>query len=43
MKQAQEYMGETVDVVQGRSDNIKITYSEDLQLARLILNAQRQS
>ncbi|WP_416220568.1 2-C-methyl-D-erythritol 4-phosphate cytidylyltransferase [Escherichia coli] len=36
-------MGETVDVVQGRSDNIKITYSEDLQLARLILNAQRQS
>ncbi|MDI3378944.1 MULTISPECIES: 2-C-methyl-D-erythritol 4-phosphate cytidylyltransferase [Acinetobacter] len=40
---ALEYMGETVDVVQGRSDNIKITYSEDLQLARLILNAQRQS
>ncbi|QIO06063.1 2-C-methyl-D-erythritol 4-phosphate cytidylyltransferase [Acinetobacter shaoyimingii] len=37
---ALEYYGETVKVVTGRSDNIKITYPEDLDLARLILQAQ---
>jgi 2-C-methyl-D-erythritol 4-phosphate cytidylyltransferase len=38
---ALEHVGEVVRVVQGRSDNIKITYPDDLQLARLILNAQQ--
>ena len=38
---ALEYVGETVKVVQGRSDNIKITYMDDLELARLILTAQK--
>ncbi len=38
---ALEYSGEIVKVVQGRSDNIKITYSDDLELARLILASQR--
>lgn len=38
---ALEYIGETVKVVAGRSDNIKITYAEDLDLARLIIQSQR--
>lgn len=37
---ALEYMGETVQIVMGRSDNIKITYPDDLELARLILQSQ---
>lgn len=37
---ALEYMNELVHVVQGRSDNIKITYTDDLELARLILQSQ---
>ena len=37
---ALEFVGEKVQVVQGRSDNIKITYPDDLELARLILAAQ---
>ncbi|SEO37712.1 2-C-methyl-D-erythritol 4-phosphate cytidylyltransferase [Acinetobacter sp. yr461] len=37
---ALEYMGETVRVVMGRSDNIKITYPDDLELAGLILQSQ---
>ena len=37
---ALEHIGEQVSVVQGRSDNIKITYPDDLELARLILQAQ---
>lgn len=37
---ALEHVGETVRVVQGRSDNLKITYPDDLELARLILTAQ---
>ena len=37
---ALEHVGETVRVVQGRSDNLKITYPDDLELARLILAAQ---
>ncbi|OBY75329.1 2-C-methyl-D-erythritol 4-phosphate cytidylyltransferase [Acinetobacter gyllenbergii] len=37
---ALEYVDEPVQVVQGRSDNIKITYTDDLELARLILQAQ---
>lgn len=37
---ALEFVGERVDVVMGRSDNIKITYSDDLELARLILASQ---
>ncbi len=39
---ALEYSGQPVQVVTGRSDNIKITYPEDLELARLILQAQQQ-
>lgn len=38
---ALEYAGAVVDVVQGRSDNIKITYQDDLELARLILLSQK--
>lgn len=38
---ALEYVGESVQVVMGRSDNIKITYPDDLQLARLILQSQQ--
>lgn len=38
---ALEYVGEQVKVVQGRSDNIKITYVDDLELARLILVSQQ--
>ena len=37
---ALEFVGEKVQVVQGRSDNIKITYPDDLELVRLILAAQ---
>lgn len=37
---ALEHIGEKVVVVAGRSDNIKITYAEDLDLAKLILAAQ---
>lgn len=37
---ALEYVGAAVQVVQGRSDNIKITYPDDLALARLILASQ---
>ena len=40
---ALEYVNEPVQVVLGRSDNIKITYTDDLDLARLILKAQNQS
>ena len=40
---ALEYIGATVHVVTGRSDNIKITYPEDLELARLILQSQQKS
>jgi 2-C-methyl-D-erythritol 4-phosphate cytidylyltransferase len=36
---ALEHAGISVDV-QGRSDNIKITYTDDLELARLILASQ---
>ncbi|MBJ9985187.1 2-C-methyl-D-erythritol 4-phosphate cytidylyltransferase [Acinetobacter sp. S40] len=39
---ALEHAGVVVDVVQGRSDNIKITYADDLELARLILAAQQR-
>lgn len=38
---ALEYAGFTVNVVQGRADNIKITYPDDLALATLILQSQR--
>ena len=38
---ALEYVGETVKVVQSRSDNIKITYADDLELAKLILSSQK--
>jgi len=37
---ALEFINEPVHVVQGRSDNIKITYADDLELARLILQSQ---
>lgn len=37
---ALEYAGHPVQVVHGRSDNIKITYPDDLQLARLITQSQ---
>ncbi|MDB0199322.1 2-C-methyl-D-erythritol 4-phosphate cytidylyltransferase, partial [Acinetobacter baumannii] len=37
---ALESIGESVLVVMGRSDNIKITYPDDLELARLILQSQ---
>lgn len=37
---ALEHIGEKVMVVNGRSDNIKITYPEDLELAKLILASQ---
>lgn len=38
---ALEFSQQPVIVVHGRSDNIKITYPEDLQLAELILTAQQ--
>lgn len=37
---ALEYVGVAVQVVQGRADNIKITYPDDLELAKLILASQ---
>ena len=37
---ALEYMNIPVQVIQGRSDNIKITYPDDLELASLILQTQ---
>lgn len=37
---ALEHVGIDVAVVMGRSDNLKITYPDDLQLARLVLEAQ---
>ena len=37
---ALEYSGFKVQVVQGRADNIKITYPDDLTLAKLILQSQ---
>lgn len=40
---ALEYIGESVTIVQGRSDNIKITYSDDLALAKLILVSQNNN
>jgi len=40
---ALEHVNEPVQVVQGRSDNIKITYADDLELARLILQSQSHS
>lgn len=40
---ALEYIGETVKVVAGRSDNIKITYADDLELAKLILQSQNNT
>ena len=41
LRRALEHIGETVKVVQGRSDNIKITYADDLELAKLILASQK--
>ncbi|MEG0489408.1 MAG: 2-C-methyl-D-erythritol 4-phosphate cytidylyltransferase [Acinetobacter sp.] len=38
---ALEYSNEPVNVVMGRSDNIKITYPDDLELAKLILQSQQ--
>ena len=40
---AMEYSGHQPIVVQGRPDNIKITYTEDLALAEAILQAQNAS
>lgn len=40
---ALEYIGAPVHIVQGSADNIKITYSEDLLLAELILQSQKRS
>lgn len=40
---ALEYINQPVHVVQGRSDNIKITYKDDLELARLILKSQAEN
>lgn len=37
---ALEHVDVPVDVVMGRADNIKITYPEDLELARLILQSR---
>ncbi|WP_416240711.1 2-C-methyl-D-erythritol 4-phosphate cytidylyltransferase [Acinetobacter sp. WCHAc010052] len=37
---ALEFSGHPVKIVHGRSDNIKITYPDDLELADLILSAQ---
>lgn len=37
---ALEFIGESVQIVTGRTDNIKITYPEDLELARLILQME---
>ncbi|MBF7686975.1 2-C-methyl-D-erythritol 4-phosphate cytidylyltransferase [Acinetobacter rathckeae] len=40
---ALEASGTAVRVVMGRSDNIKITYPEDLQFARLVLDAKKMT
>ena len=40
---ALEFIGEQVILVQGKADNIKITYPEDLTLARLILESQKNA
>lgn len=40
---ALEHLSEPVQVVQGRSDNIKITYPDDLELAKLILASQQSA
>lgn len=40
---ALEFVGEKVTMVQGRADNIKITYPDDLMLAQLILKAQTKN
>jgi 2-C-methyl-D-erythritol 4-phosphate cytidylyltransferase len=37
---ALEHVGESVQIVTGRADNLKITYPDDLQLAKLILSVQ---
>ena len=39
---ALEYAGYTPQLVEGRSDNIKITHPDDLRLAEIYLNAQQQ-
>ena len=39
---ALEYIGVKVKVVAGRSDNLKITYPDDLELAKLILSVQQK-
>ncbi|MBF7682721.1 2-C-methyl-D-erythritol 4-phosphate cytidylyltransferase [Acinetobacter sp. B5B] len=39
---ALEAMGESVRVVTGRADNIKITYPEDLNFANLVLSARQK-
>lgn len=38
---ALEFVGEKVLMVQGRADNIKITYPDDLVLAKLIIESQK--
>ena len=40
---AMEYGGHTVSVIDGRTDNIKITSAEDLLIAETILNSQEKS
>ncbi|XOV81024.1 MAG: 2-C-methyl-D-erythritol 4-phosphate cytidylyltransferase [Aestuariibacter sp.] len=40
---AMEYIGESVTLVEGRSDNIKITVPEDLALAEFYLRQQEQA
>lgn len=40
---ALEYAGESVQVVLGRADNLKITYPDDLELAKLILSTQHKT
>ena len=38
--QAVEHLGGEVDIVLGHTDNIKITFEEDLQLARYFLSSR---
>ena len=38
--QAVEYLGKKVEIVMGHTDNIKITFEEDLQLARYFLRSR---
>jgi 2-C-methyl-D-erythritol 4-phosphate cytidylyltransferase len=40
---AMEYVGHTVSVVDGRTDNIKVTSAEDLVIAEAILDSQEKS